>query len=303
MSLKQSFLFQDHPFAFLGKTDCNNIIVSFSGGRSSALMAKRMIGDPYWSRKNLRFVFSNTGKEKPQTLDFVYRCDIEFGLGVVWLEARVNPVLGEGTTYTIVDYFSASRNGEPFESVTSKYGIANAAFPHCSRELKRKPINEYAKSVFGNDYVTALGIRADEIKRLKRKPEFVYPLAAWSVTTADVRDFWSNNDFDLQLKDYEGNCDFCWKKSLRKLLTIAKENPEIPNWWHNMEQRYSMLQVPGRQENAGSFWNRNNTPVSDLVKLSQSPFVPATDPDFKPEPSMDTESPCQCFRQEEIDTD
>lgn len=304
MRLKQGYLFGGHPFAFLGRTDCNNILVSFSGGRSSALMAKSMKEDTYWSQKNLLFVFANTGKEREETLRFVHRCDLEFGLRVVWVEAKVNPVLGEGTTFTRVDFESASRKGEPFEAVTAKYGIANTNFPHCSRELKRQPIDAFAKTMFGTDYVTALGIRADEIRRLKKKPEYVYPLAAWSVTTADVRDFWNNNDFDLQLKDYEGNCDLCWKKTLRKKLTILKDDPSVANWWIEMEQKYSMIQLPGRQENKeGFYWNRDNIPVTQILEESRRPFIPVTDPDFKPDPRMDTGSPCQCFRQDEVETD
>lgn len=288
----------DHPFAFLGTTDQHNIVVSFSGGRSSALMAKSMCEDPYWSRKHLIFVFANTGKEKLQTLDFVDRCDREFSLNLVWVEAKVNPQLGEGTSFTLVNYQTASRKGEPFEAVTAKYGISNKKFPHCSRELKQRPINAYAKSLFGSDYVTALGIRADEIRRIKRSAEFVFPLAAWSVTTADVREFWNNHHFDLQLRDYEGNCDLCWKKSLRKQLTVLKEHPEIAAWWSDMEARYSLLQVPGRQENYGSFWNRGNTPISELIRKAQEPFIPATDPHFTPSEEMDSESQCQCFKQD-----
>ena len=254
--------------------------------------------DSYWQQKQLVFCFANTGKEKPQTLDFVDRCDREFGLGLVWLEAKVDPTLGNGTTYKVINYCTASRNGEPFEAVTAKYGISNKMFPHCSRELKQRPINAYAKAVFPAGYVTALGIRADEIKRLKKSPEFVFPLAAWSITTEDVRDFWVHHDFDLQLPDYQGNCDLCWKKSLRKLLTIIKEDPNIPAWWMHMEDKYSLLQVQGRVANTGAFWNRNNMSVVDLVKLAEQPFVAVTDPLFKPNDEMDQESPCQCFRQE-----
>jgi hypothetical protein len=41
-----------------------------------------------------------------------------------------------------------------------------------------------------------------------------------------VREFFGASRIDLGLKDYEGNCDLCFKKSLKKRLTIIKENPE-----------------------------------------------------------------------------
>lgn len=296
--MKQLSLFNDNPFAFLGKTDFHNVIVSFSGGRSSALMAKKMKEDEYWSSKNLVFVFANTGKERPETLSFVNRCDQEFELDLVWVEAKVNPVIGEGTTFNLVNYSTASRKGEPFHSVTAKYGISNAAFPHCSRELKQRPINTYAESIFGKDYVTALGIRVDEIRRLKKGVSFVFPLAAWSITTDDVREFWNRNHFDLRLRDYEGNCDLCWKKSLRKLMTIVKERPSVSDWWMEMETRYSNLQVPGRQENVGAHWNRDNLSIKELIELSRKPFIPVSDSLYRPTPEMDSEQACQCFRQD-----
>lgn len=51
-----------------------------------------------------------------------------------------------------------------------------------------------------------------------------------------VRDFWSRMPFDLGLKDYEGNCDLCWKKSLAKRLTIISENPAVVEQWEKWEK-------------------------------------------------------------------
>jgi hypothetical protein len=56
------------------------IQVSFSGGRSSAMMAKIMLDN--YDRDELIFMFANTGKELPETLDFVNECDIRWAL--IW---------------------------------------------------------------------------------------------------------------------------------------------------------------------------------------------------------------------------
>ena len=82
------------------------IQVSFSGGRSSAMMAKIMVDN--YTNDELIFTFANTGKELPETLDFVNDCDKAWNLNVVWIEyCPINK-------FKVVDYESASRDGLPF---------------------------------------------------------------------------------------------------------------------------------------------------------------------------------------------
>lgn len=50
------------------------LIVSFSGGRTSAYMAYILKRD-YSQEYNMRFVFMNTGEEREETLIFIDRCD------------------------------------------------------------------------------------------------------------------------------------------------------------------------------------------------------------------------------------
>jgi 3'-phosphoadenosine 5'-phosphosulfate sulfotransferase (PAPS reductase)/FAD synthetase len=59
----------------------------------------------------IKVCFVNTGKEMPQTLDFVQACAEHWHVSIVWLE--FNPDLSE--KFEIVGHNSASRNGEPFE--------------------------------------------------------------------------------------------------------------------------------------------------------------------------------------------
>lgn len=278
-----------------------NILVSVSGGRSSHYMAWRMVRDSNYSHNNLLFAFSNTGKEREETLDFVNRCDIEWGLGIVWLEAKVNPEYRQSTTYTRVTYETASRKGQPFESMMHKYGIPNAAYPHCTRELKQRPIRAYASEYFnGEPYVTAIGIRCDEARRIRAgDSDFIYPLVEWGIRVETVRKFWNESPFDLHLRDYEGNCDLCWKKSKRKILTLLKERPEISDWWNEMEIRYGMLRLPTRAPTESPVvFGRHNESISNLIEQSRLPFTPVTDPFWKKESTgtMDDESPCECMQ-------
>ena len=69
-------------------------IINFSGGRTSAYMAKRLID----TCDNYLVTFQNTGKEMPQTLDFINECDKRWGLNVVWLEYRY------GNNFEVVTY-------------------------------------------------------------------------------------------------------------------------------------------------------------------------------------------------------
>jgi hypothetical protein len=100
----------------------------------------------------------------------------------VWIEADVTQEKGTGTEPKIVTFETADRSGGPFKDVISKYGLPSKKFRHCTRELKEVPIHKYAKKVLGKDYLTAVGIRADEPHRLGKKPNYIYPLAEMGFT-------------------------------------------------------------------------------------------------------------------------
>lgn len=95
-------------------------------------MAKLMLEGFSHKYDDVVVTFANTGCEDERTLDFVEKCDKEFGFNVVWLEAVVNPERQKGTSFKVVDYETAARNGEPFESFISKYGIPNRSSPACN---------------------------------------------------------------------------------------------------------------------------------------------------------------------------
>ena len=63
------------------------ILVSVSGGRTSAFMAIYL--KERFPKRKLLFVFANTGKEHEATLDFLDKLDIQFNLGLVWLDSKL----------------------------------------------------------------------------------------------------------------------------------------------------------------------------------------------------------------------
>jgi len=273
------------------------ILVSFSGGRTSAFMTRWIIDN--WGKDNeLMVVFANTGKEREETLMFVDQCDKEFGFNVVWVEAITNPENRQGVKARIVNYETASRNGEPFEQMIAKHGIPNVRNANCTRELKAYCIRAYARSVGWkkSDYQTAIGIRIDEVDRVSNKfkeERLIYPLVSNIPTTKnDINKFWSEQSFDLQLMTYEGNCDLCFKKSFRKLMTLVNEKPNKINWWQRMEDKYGMFVPDGKKHNLNikppiNFFRQNKS-IQDIVDMAKNDFDPAVDeskyiPDYKVE--------------------
>lgn len=276
------------------------ILISFSGGRSSAFMAKLLMEHEALQSTPKVACFANTGKEYEATLRFVNECDKRWNLGLVWLEAVINPAKGKGTEWKQVNYETAARSGEPFEAVIQKYGLPNRNYPHCTRELKQVPIRKYMQSLNYTAWRTAVGIRADEKHRLKRNTDSnflnpYYPLAGDLIDVDEpfIRAWWEKQPFDLQLKDYQSNCDLCWKKSKRKRLTILSESPERAAWWQQMELQYGK----GRYQ----FDQREGLSIDQLIKLAKAPFHKAVDKlELKHQAphifdyNMDMETACFC---------
>jgi len=249
------------------------IFVSFSGGRTSGYMCKWLI-DNIGLDTNLVFIFANTGQEHEETLIFVDKCDKNFGLDLVWVEAVVHLNERKGATHKVVDFESASRKGEPFEQCIKKYGIPNASFMNCNRELKINAIQSYKKSMgFRSKHKTAIGIRVDEIDRMSptaKKNGLFYPLISLTPTNkSEIRHWWKSQNFDLNIPEHLGNCVTCWKKSKRKLMTIARDEPERFDFFKRMEK-----ENPDAGAGAGGrVFFRQYESAEDIIRQSKEPFV------------------------------
>lgn len=250
------------------------LVCTFSGGRTSAFMSQYIVNSSKYDNYDKLFIFANSGKERQETLDFINECDTQWNLDIIWLEAKIYETKGVGTSYNIVDYKTADRTGVVFETMLKKYPMPNAFASNCTRELKLKPIEKYVKDLGYKNYTTALGIRYDERHRksLKAKEnKIIYPLCDdIKVDSTFIRKWWDSQCFDLQLKDYEGNCDLCFKKSVRKRMTLIKENKDIAKWWIDMESKYGDEVVP-------RFDLRSNLSVEEIVKKAQEPFQSVED--------------------------
>lgn len=207
----------------------NPSILSFSGGRTSALML-RLTLDAHGGKlpSYIVPVFCNTGKERPETLDFVERVSLEWDVPIVWLEyRRWTDYPGHSETrwackprkacprtgLEVVNYATASRKGEPFRmAIENKSILPNVAVRYCTQWLKIKTSWRYARNVLGwKEYTNAIGLRADEPKRLaSQKPDPkstpgetpCAPLSRGTVCRDDVMDFWQQMRCGMDLEPW-----------------------------------------------------------------------------------------------------
>lgn len=226
----------------------SEIVISFSGGRTSAFMTLELLKEDKYS--DAVVVFANTGKENEATLKFVHEVDKYIRNKIIWIEYNPDPEVW----FNIVSFETASRNGEPFEAlITKRKYLPNRVARFCTQDLKIKPMKKYCQKVLGWDnWTNMVGIRYDEphrwakSKSVERNEVFdvEHPLVRLKITKPDVLEYWSKMPFDLELKDYEGNCDICFLKGKKKKQMIARNNPEKFKWWIDMENKIGGTFVP-----------------------------------------------------------
>ena len=239
-------------------------VISFSGGRTSGFMLWKIL-EAYNGElpDYMKVCFANTGKEMPQTLDFVRDCGEKWGVDIVWLERYARETTAgerqdKKNKYiyetVVVNYETAARNGEPFRSLVKARRYApNPVARFCTAELKVRAIGCYLEEICGFEkpYVAFLGIRGDEARRaakmlgkLDEGQERQLPLYREGITAVDVSAFWKAQDFDLQLPNNNGvtdwgNCDLCFLKGYRKKQSIIRERPDLADWWIEIEEELS----------------------------------------------------------------
>ncbi len=219
--------------------------ISFSGGRTSGYMLRRLMDANPDFHDRARVVFANTGREMPETLDFVAEVDRRWGVGIVWVEWRDGE---HGHRFEVVGRQGASENGEPFEAlICKKRYLPNRRVRFCTSELKVRTARDYLRSIGWEHWTAAIGIRADEPHRIENKPDLKerwkrwLPLAEAGITKRDVIAFWKAQPFDLRLQNVKGktpygNCDGCFLKSEAFLARLSVEHPERHAWWERMEE-------------------------------------------------------------------
>ena len=146
--------------------------IQFSGGRSSAYMLWNLLERAQGTLpETVQVVFCNTGKERPQTLDFVHDCETRWQVPINWLEFTYRQDARGGQKdpkyhYRIVDYETASRDGTPFAELNDIRGILpNTVTRCCTTELKVRTTARFAKHTLAwkpKLTCNVIGLRYDE---------------------------------------------------------------------------------------------------------------------------------------------
>lgn len=215
-----------------------NILISFSGGRTSGYMLHQILEANGGLPDRAKVVFANTGREMPETLDFVHECGQRWQVQIVWLEyTRRDNKVG----FDVVSHNSASRNGEPLATLfRSRSYLPNVMQRFCTQEAKVKTIKRYLTAdLRWKHWTNTVGIRADEAQRVKpstdKRWHNWFPLNDAGASKRDVMKFWAEQPFDLMVKQGAGNCDGCFLKSEATLAMMWREHPERMQWWADME--------------------------------------------------------------------
>lgn len=266
-------------------------VISFSGGRTSGYMLRHIL-DAYGGilPDDVKVVFCNTGKERPETLDFVERCSLEWDVPITWLEYRHTARVGERKksrngrlegafipTATVVNYASASRNGEPLKAVIrARNMLPNVMARFCTVECKIRTTQRHLKTLGWTRWANAIGFRADEPQRVARlgatnrhsNEEPFAPLFKAGVTKEDVNTWWGEQPFKLNLLDHEGNCDLCFLKGMGKIKRIMKDRPELADWWIEAEAEAERI---GVRNPSVAFFRKDRPRYAVLLELSKRP--------------------------------
>jgi 3'-phosphoadenosine 5'-phosphosulfate sulfotransferase (PAPS reductase)/FAD synthetase len=107
----------------------------------------------------------------------------------------------------------------------------------------------YCQQAMGwKNWTNIVGLRADEPSRVAKIGQnrdvfdVAVPLARAGITRRDVADFWSRQNFDLELPNVDGNtamgnCDLCFLKPASTIMGILRTEPWRGEWWAEQEAR------------------------------------------------------------------
>ena len=218
-------------------------LISFSGGRTSGFMLHEIIDTMEVQPHDVYVVFANTGKELPETLDFVKKCET-WGWDITWIEWTL-----EKPKFQVVNYETADRTGKPLaDLIGQKQQNPKALRRFCTEHAKVITMKRFMKSKGHKHWTSVVGLRYDEGYRLlkmyarnddEKQPWTNYaPLSKDKIVKDDVMEFWSKQPFDLGLEPFESNCDLCFLKSRNLRRELIRRRPWIADWWIEQEERF-----------------------------------------------------------------
>lgn len=181
-------------------------ILALSGGKDSSALAVFLKGKV----PGMEYVFCDTGKELPETYEYLAKLEAFLGKPIV----RLNPDRG-------------------FDHWLDVYGgyLPSPRMRWCTRMLKLKPFEQYV----GNDPVVSyVGIRADEDREgyISTKPNIraVFPFKEAGLGHADIMRLLDESG--LGLPEYykwrtRSGCYFCFFQRRAEWAGLLEEHPDL----------------------------------------------------------------------------
>ena len=181
-------------------------ILSLSGGKDSTALAVYMRDRV----PQMEYIFCDTGKELPETYDYINKIEALLGKPIV----RLN-------------------SGYSFDHWLQVYSgfLPSARMRWCTKELKLKPFERYC----GDDVVYSyIGLRADENRQgyISHKPNIipVYPFREDGVNKAEV--FRILEESGLGIPPYyqwrtRSGCYFCFFQRKAEWVGLKNNHPEL----------------------------------------------------------------------------
>jgi hypothetical protein len=254
-----------------------NLMVTVSGGRSSAMTARHIQTHEKYKDFNKVYVFANTGMERPETIQFLKDIETYWEMPLVKVEGVYSNIMGVGVGFKIVDWDNINMNALPFSGAIMHKnkgefdGVPNSEAPYCSEMLKTIPCKKLCDDVFGvNNYIKVIGFRKEDMPKriswaeIREDKKRIFPLLTDFETTIgqkELNSWWETQPFKLNIHGKFGNCELCWKKSNANLVDSIRFGTRFIDWWKKEEIKY------------GNTSFRNHLSITDLVKMANQPFT------------------------------
>lgn len=109
--------------------------IGISGGRTGGHMVYKILEAHGGTLPpDVHLFFQNTGKKREETLVFIDQIAKRWKVNIVWVEwCRIYGQPDDVPWYKLVDFETASRNGEPFTMMLKYYAAYRKAEKTCRR--------------------------------------------------------------------------------------------------------------------------------------------------------------------------
>lgn len=207
-------------------------ILSLSGGKDSAALAVYMRG----SVEGMEYIFHDTGKELPETYEYLDRLEAYLGVKIV------------RTTF-----------GTTFDDLLRRYGgmLPSNNRRWCTKMMKLKPFEDYVGS---DSCINYIAIRADEdrVGYISHKPNItaVFPFRDKGVSYPEVVRILEESGIGLPLFMEWGRsrsgCYFCFYQQKIEWVRLKQKHPD----YYEMAKAY---EKPNRVNGNVFFWCKDES--------------------------------------------